>query len=106
MPQGSILGPLLLLIYINGLSDDLPTNAKLFANDTFLFSLVRDINTSAAHLNNDLMKISNWALQWKMSFNPDPSKQAQEATFSSNFQKISYPLTIQSSKSHLKNICE
>ena len=91
MPQGSILGPLLLLIYINGLSDDLPTNAKLFANDTFLFSLVRDINTSAAHLNNDLMKISNWALQWKMSFNPDPSKQAQEVIFSHKLQKISHP---------------
>ena len=69
VPQGSILGPLLFLIYIN----DLSTNAKLFADDTSIFSVVRDINTSAAHFNNDLRKISNWAFQWKMSFNPDRS---------------------------------
>ena len=58
VPQGSILGPLLFLIYINDLSDDLLTNAKLFADDTSLFSVVRDINTTVAHLNNDLRKIS------------------------------------------------
>ena len=75
VPQGSILGPLLFFIYINDLSDDLSTNAKLFADDTSLFSVVRDINTSATHLNNNLRKISNWAFQWKMSFNPDSSKQ-------------------------------
>ena len=63
VPQGSILGPLLFLIYFNDLSDDLSTNAKLFPDDTSLFSVVRDINTSAAHLNNDLRKISNWAFQ-------------------------------------------
>ena len=80
--QGSILGLLLFLIYINDLSDDLSTNAKLFAGDTSLFSVVRDINTSTAHLNNDLRKISNGPFQWEMSFNPDSSKQAQEVNFS------------------------
>ena len=91
VPHGSILRPLLFLIYINDLSDDLSTNAKLFAGDTSLFSVVRDINTSAAHLNNDLKKISNLAFQWKMSFNPDPSKQAQEVIFSRKLQKINHP---------------
>ena len=46
-------------IYINDLSDDLSTNAKLFVDDTSLLSVVRDINTSAIHLNNDLREISN-----------------------------------------------
>ena len=69
MSQGSILGSLLFWIYINDLSDDLSTNAKLFADNTSLFSIVRDINT----------------------FNPDPSKQAQEVIFSRKFQKISHP---------------
>ena len=88
--RGSILGPLLFFIYINDFSDDLSTNAKFFVDDTSLFSAVRDINTSAAHLNNNLRKISNWAFQWKMSFNPDPSKQAQEVIFSPKHQKKSH----------------
>ena len=78
VPQGSILGPLLFLIYINDLSDDLSTTVKLFADDTSLFSILQNVNTSASHLNSDLSKISNWAFQWKTSFNPDPGNQAQK----------------------------
>ena len=82
VPQGSFLGPLLFLIYINDLSDDLKSECKLFADDTSLFSVVNDINTSASDLNEDLEKIGNWAFKWKMNFNPDPNKQAQEIIFS------------------------
>ena len=78
VPQGSILGPLLFLIYINDLSDGLKNECKLFADDTSLFSVVNDINTSASDLNEDLEKIGNWAFKWKMNFNPDPNKQVQE----------------------------
>ena len=72
LKQGSILGP----FCFNDISDDLITNIKLFANNTFLFSAVYDVNTSAINLNKDLSKINDWAIQWKMSFNSDPSKQA------------------------------
>ena len=94
VPQGSILGPLFFLIYINDLSDDLSSNPKLFADDTSLFSVVHDKNTSANELNNDLRKISNWAYQWKMSFNPDPLKQAQEVIFSRKMTKTNHPTLV------------
>ena len=77
VPQGSILGPLFFLIYINDLSDDLSSNPKLFADDASLFSVVHDKNTSAKELHNDLQKINNWDYQWNTSFNTDPLKQAQ-----------------------------
>ena len=79
--QTSVLGPLLFLVYINDLPDGL-TPGKIFADDASLFSKVHNINKSANELNGDLEKISQWAYQWKMQFNPDPNKQANEVIFS------------------------
>ena len=86
VPQGSILCPLLFLIYINYLADDLPSNAKLFADDTSLM-----IYTSANEPDNDLYQINQCAFQWKTSFNPDPSKLAQEIIFSRKTKEIFHP---------------
>ena len=91
VPQGSILGPLLFLIYINDLPNGLQSNPKLFADDTSLFSVVDDIHLSSSELNLDLTKVSDWANQWKMSFNPDPSKQAKEVIFSHKINKPLHP---------------
>ena len=91
IPQGSILGPLFFLIYINDLSDNLITNPKLFADDTSLFSIVHDPNATANDLNNDLAKINDWAYQWKMNFNPDPFKQAQEVLSSRKIKSQNHP---------------
>ena len=91
VPQGSMLGPLLFLIYINDLPDNLSTNVKVFADDTSLFSVVHDITTSSCDLNYELNGVREWAFQWKMSFNPEPSKQAQEVIFMQKFQKKDYP---------------
>ena len=91
VPQGSILVPLFFFIYIKDLSDGLSSNPKLFADDTSLFLVIHTINSTANDLNSDLMKISNWAFQWKMTFNPDPNKQAQEVIFSRKINKIDHP---------------
>ena len=80
-PQSSILSPLLLLICITDLPKGLSSNAKFFGM-TSLFSIIHDSSTTRNKLNDDLIKINNWAYQWKMSFNPDPNKQDQEVFFS------------------------
>ena len=99
VPQGSILGPLLFLIYINDLLTRLSSNSRLFADDTSPFLVVHDMTSWANILNNGLLKTNNWAYQWKMSFNPDHSKQAQQVIFSRETKKPSHPdLTFNNNK--------
>ena len=80
-PQGSILGPLHFLVYINDLPDHLESNVEIFADDASLFSIVDDQISCANRLNSDLRRINDWAYQWKMSFNPDPLKSAVDVYF-------------------------
>ena len=58
------------------------TNVKLFADKTSILSVVNNASVSVSRLNNDLVKIRDLALNWKMLFNPDPTKQAIEVIFS------------------------
>ena len=80
VPQGSILGPILFLLYIDDLISVVDSDIRIFADDTFIFRIL-DTNSSR-DLNKDLEKITNWAFMWKMLFNPDISKQAVEVIFS------------------------
>ena len=82
---------MLFLIYINDLKEGLTTNLKLFADDTSLFSVVYDSQTSANDLNKDLKLINDWVFQWKMNFNPDPNKQAHKIIFSRKAKEINHP---------------
>ena len=70
VPQGSVLGPLFFLIYIHYLTKYISSTNKIFADDTSIFSIVNDIDVSERELNSDLKKISMWAYQLKMTFNP------------------------------------
>ena len=78
--QGSILGPLLFLICINDLHNNLISNVKLFVDHTSIFSIVKD-SVSTEEINNDLKRISECLCQWKMMFSPDLTKQAQEVIY-------------------------
>ena len=91
VPQGSILGRLLFSIYINDLSENLVSNPKLFADDTSLFSVVKNVDVSNIDLNNDLKKIGEQAFRWKMNFNLDPTKETQELVFSRKVQTNNPP---------------
>ena len=59
VPQGSILGPLFFLVYINDLVENICSDAKLFADDTSLFTAVCDEGTAADQLNRDPKTISD-----------------------------------------------
>ena len=71
VPQGSIFGPTLFLIYINDIVHELASNIRLFANDTSLYIIVDNPVNAALHLNADLQKIYNWALLWLVDFHPN-----------------------------------
>ena len=90
VPQGSVLDPLLFLIYINDVPDGITSMCKIVADDTSLFSKVLDVYKSVVELNANLEKINQWAYQWKIQFNPDPNKQANEVIFSPESIFIAY----------------
>ena len=95
VPQGSVL----FLVYINDLPENLRSSVKLFADDTSLFSTVFNVDQSYQELSSDLRLIQKWAYQWKMSFNPDPSKQATEVIFSRKKKPANHaPLSFNSSQ--------
>ena len=68
VPQGSVLGPILFLIYINDLDESITSNVLKFADDTKLF---RKVNTDGdkQHLQNDLDRLVKWSEKWQMLFN-------------------------------------
>ena len=74
MPQGSVLGPLLFLIFINDLDEGITRSHILkFADDTKVFQQLRD-ETDCSTLQSDLDKLVSWAEQWHMDFNVQKCK--------------------------------
>ena len=91
VPQGSVLGPLLFLVYINDLTDNITSQMRLFADDSSLFTCVEGVEQTQEKLVKDLQTVTIWAHQWKMVFNPDITKQAIEVIFSVKKKKPLHP---------------
>ena len=75
VPQGSILGPLLFLVYIN----DLPSitsncSVSLYADDTVLYCYSSNVTELENNLNEDLLRLSNWLNENKLTLNLDKTK--------------------------------
>ena len=105
VPQGSVLGPLLFLVFSNDLPENLTCNPKLFADDVSLNVIMHDNKTSTENIETDLKLIHDWSVIWKMEFNPDISKPAKEVLFtnrtSNSYRPIVFDhIAIESSNEH------
>ena len=69
VPQGSVLGPILFLIFINDMPECVNAKCRLFADDTIIYQNITNTDDSQ-NLQNDLNALSTWADQWGMAFNP------------------------------------
>ena len=88
VPQGSILGPLLFLIYIKDIVKHLGCSIRLFADDTSLYIIVDSPDGAAYHLNVDLNSISTWADAWLVAFN---TGKTLSMTFSRKLHRLHHP---------------
>ena len=73
IPQGSVLGPILFVLFINDLPDDILSSIVMFADDTKLWSKVNNTEDRAA-LQFDIDKLATWSNDWQLSFNADKCK--------------------------------
>ena len=76
-------------MFINDLPDSLVCSLKLFADDVSLNVVMLDKNISTNYLKDDLNRLHEWSVKWKMISNPGPNKPAEEVIFT-NRNSTSY----------------
>ena len=106
VPQGSVLGPCLFLLYINDLAESLESTVRLFADDTIAYLAIKN-NADAASLQRDLNKLGEWEAKWQMEFHPDKcevlriSKKWKSNTIHSNYELRGHTLKVVSQAKYL-----
>jgi hypothetical protein len=75
VPQGSVLGPLLFLAYVNDIWRNMESNIRLFADDCIIYRKITDSN-DIEKLQKDLNRLGVWAVENEMKINPDKSTAA------------------------------
>ena len=95
VPQGSILGPLLFLLFINDIVTEICSNIKLFADYTSLSLIVEDPVTASDLMDTDLDKIHSWAETWLVKFNPHKT---EELIISRKTAPVDHPAVIRISQ--------
>ena len=73
VPQGTVLGPLLFLLYVNDLPDKLKSSIRLFADDALLYGVISN-EDDGDQLQQDLKQLEVWQNKWQMSFNRSKCK--------------------------------
>ena len=73
VPQGTVLGPLLFLLYVNDLPNNLKSSLRLFADDALLYGVVSN-EEGGAQLQDDLRQLEMWQSKWQLVFNPSKCK--------------------------------
>jgi ribonuclease P/MRP protein subunit RPP40 len=88
VPQGSVLGPLLFVIFINDLSMKILKDSKLYADDTKILSIIRN-SVDSNILQNDIETLVDWSKEWLIKFNDSKCK---EIHIGKNNEKFKYQM--------------
>ena len=100
VPQGTVLGPLMFIMYINDIADGTDSSVRLFADDALLYRVV-DGTKSQSRLQWDLNQMSRWAREWQMDFNP---KKCYVLSITCKRTTLLYPYTLNGVQlEHVKN---
>ena len=92
VPQGTVLGPIMFLIYINDISNELESPIKLFADDIKVYRVLNNVEEDHRTLQNDLMKLETWSANWQLNFNTEKCE-VMRITKKTDHTRPSYTLT-------------
>ena len=94
VPQGTILGPVLFVIYINDISTNITSTVKTYADDIKIYGTINEPDKDMPALQLDLNRLSDWANMWHLRFNPE-KYEVVRATHSRDGSRPSYSLGVE-----------